>query len=251
MAHGRAQRHGDLQRAQPIFEHLSRGDEARRDAQLGVAPLELAQQHPGHALKDPCQLQLGQQAVQAVGALADLLQQQDRPLELRCPGRPQQVAEQAEVAAENAAKQKELDDRQAKMDAEDAERQAVRDAEDKARLARDFARNAEIKAEQDRVAEEQAAAQKVIDDENKRIADEQTALANETYRRAAEAEAERIAAEQAPDREKLFFFANLVDSLIGAKPELTTDTAKEILQQANAMLIEVAYDIRKSTEEMK
>lgn len=160
-------------------------------------------------------------------------------------------AKQAEVAAENARKQKELDDRQAKMDAEDAERQAVRDAKDKERLANEYARNAEIKAEQERVAEEQAAAQKVIDDENKRIADEQTALANETYRRAAEAEAERVAAEQAPDREKLLFFANLVDSLIGAKPELATDPAADIMLNAIAMLIEVAYDIRKQTEEMK
>jgi hypothetical protein len=165
--------------------------------------------------------------------------------------RLEEEEKQAKVAAENALLQAELAERQRKMDEEDAERQALRDAEDKERLAKEYARNAEIKAEQDKIAEEQAAAQKLIDDENDRLAKEKAEREAEEERKNLEAEAEARALEQAPDREKLLFFANLVDSLIGAQPILATDTAKEILQQANAMLIEVAYDIRKSTEEMK
>jgi hypothetical protein len=165
--------------------------------------------------------------------------------------RIEEEAKQAEVAAENAAKQKELDERQAKMDLEDAERQAINDKADAERREKEDKENRERQEKLDEQQAEQDAAQKLIDDENERIAKEAKDKADEEERLNLEAENEARALEQAPDREKLLFFANLVDSLIGAQPTLATDTAKEILQQANAMLIEVAYDIRKSTEEMK
>ncbi len=172
--------------------------------------------------------------------------------------RIEEERKQEEVAAENAAKQKELDERQAAMDKEDAERQAARDAEEKDRLSRDFARNAEIKekldaenaekqAEFDRVAKEQEEEREKLDKERL----EREAEAAEEERLNLEAENEARALEQAPDREKLLLYAGAVDGLIKCNPTLATDPAKEIARQAIAMLIEVAYDIRKSTEEMK
>jgi hypothetical protein len=165
--------------------------------------------------------------------------------------RIEEEAKQAKVAAENAAKQKELDERQAKMDAEDAERKALKDKEDKARLAEDYKRNAEIKRKQDLKDEQQRKAQKKIDDENARIAQEKADKERkEQEEREADEAAERALA-QAPDREKLLAYADRVDDLLTLPPVLTTDAAAEVLLQATSMLIEVAYDIRKMTEEMK
>lgn len=165
--------------------------------------------------------------------------------------RIKEEAEQAEIAAENKRLADELAERQAKMDAEDAERKAIRDREDQERLSRDFARNAEIKAAQDKVDEEQAAAQKKIDDENHRLQLEANERDAEEERKNLAAEEEARKLEQAPDRDKLLVFADSVDQLLKTKPTLDTDVANEVLLNAAAMLIEVAYDIRKMTEEMK
>ena len=165
--------------------------------------------------------------------------------------RIEEEAKQAEIAAENARVAANLAERQAKMDAEDAARQAVRDQEDTERRERDEAEAAKRRAEQDKIAAEQAEAQKLIDAENDRIAQEATNKEREEREAAEAAEAAERAAEQAPDRQKLLSFAIDIDDAIKGKPNLTTEPANEILRQATAMLIEVAYDIRTSTEEMK
>jgi len=161
--------------------------------------------------------------------------------------RIEQEEAQRMAAEENAAKQKELDERQAKMDAEDAKRKAEQKERDEAASFRAAKEQAERQAEFDKVAAEQEAERKQLDEARvKREAEEA-----EEERLNLEAENEARAREQAPDREKLMFFAALVDQLLAAKPTLATDTANEIMLQAASMLIEVAYDIRKMTEEMK
>ena len=161
--------------------------------------------------------------------------------------RIKEAAAQAETAAENARKQKELDDRQAKMDAEDAERQAIRDKEDAARREKEAEENAEKEAEFKRIAAEQEAEREQLDKERR----EREAAAAEEERKNLAAEEEARRAEQAPDRVKLLLFSDRVDELLKTKPTLATDAASDIMLQAAAMLIEVAYDIRKMTEEMK
>ena len=165
--------------------------------------------------------------------------------------RIEEERKQQEIAEENARKQKELDDRQAAMDLEEAERKAIQDKADQERREKEDKEARERQEEQDKIAEEQAAAQKKIDDENARLAQEK---ADKERREQAEAAAIEFAAralEQAPDREKLLTYADSVDELIKNKPTLATDAANDVLLQAVAMLIEVAYDIRQQTEEMK
>jgi hypothetical protein len=165
--------------------------------------------------------------------------------------RLEEEAKQAEIAAENKRVADELAERQRKMDEEDAERQAIRDKEDAERKAREDAEAAERKRKQDIIDEQQRKAQKKIDEENERLAREKREREEEEERKNLEAEAEARALEQAPDRVKLLAFADSVDDLLKNKPSLATDVAAEVLQQATAMLVEVSYDIRKMTEEMK
>ena len=103
---------------------------------------------------------------------------------------------QQKIAEENAAKQKELDERQAAMDADEAERKAINDKADAERREKEDKENRERQEELDKQAERQAAAQKVIDDENDRL-----------QREATIEEAAARALEQAPDRQKLLSFA--------------------------------------------
>jgi hypothetical protein len=154
--------------------------------------------------------------------------------------RIEEERKQQEIAEENARKQKELDDRQAAMDLEEAERKAIQDKADQER------REKEDKEARER-QEELDAQQVAIDEQQKELDD----IAREEERKKAKEEAEALALAQAPDRDKLLLFANAVDHLIGVKPTLDTDAGNEILLNATAMLIEVAHDIRTSTEEMK
>jgi hypothetical protein len=163
-----------------------------------------------------------------------------------------------EQAAENQRLADELAERQAAMDAEDVNRKEKQAAEDAERRKIDDADAAERKRKQDKIDEQQAAAQKKIDDENARIALETAATqlrereaAEEEERKNLEAENAARALEQAPDREKLLAYADRVDDLLVLPPVLMTDAANEVMLQAKSMLIEVAYDIRKQTEEMK
>jgi hypothetical protein len=172
--------------------------------------------------------------------------------------RIEQEEAQRMAAEENQRLADELAERQAAMDAEDVNRKEKQAAADAERRKIDDADAAKRKAEQDKIAAEQAAAQKIIDDENARIAQEaadkavkEQAERDEEERKNLEAEAEARAIEQAPDRDKLLLYADAVDHLIKVKPTLATDVASEVLLQAVSMLIEVAYDIRKQTEEMK
>ncbi|TFH52399.1 MAG: hypothetical protein E4G89_01530 [Methanothrix sp.] len=150
--------------------------------------------------------------------------------------RLEEEEKQAAIAEENRI----LREKMLAMEKEQAERD--RAAQKLADQRAEEARLIQKKIDDDRQAE--------LDKQEAALAEQQKIIDAETAKREI-AEAEAIAAAQAPDREKLLFFANLVDSLILAKPTLTTDRASEVLVQAIAMLIEVAYDIRRMTGEMK
>lgn len=155
-----------------------------------------------------------------------------------------EAIEQARIAAEQAEENRKLREQVEAMQAEQrkkdeaeaaerAEREAEARKESKAREAEARARADEAEKEARKLREEAAEKER-----------------KEQQEREAREAAERQLA-QAPDREKLLAFADRVDDLLTLPPTLTTDPANEILRQAKAMLIEVAYDIRKSVEEMK
>ena len=160
-------------------------------------------------------------------------------------------AKQDRIAEENAAKQKELDERQAKMDAEETDRKAAQkkiDDEATEKLALGvFQRQAEL----DKQAEDQTAEQKKIDDENARIAQE-TADKEESERKEQEereAEEKRLAA--APDAEKLEHWVEELDAAFGKCPLLDTDIANKIKALASSKLIALIGTIKNQIEEMK
>ena len=155
--------------------------------------------------------------------------------------------------------------------ARELEAQQLKEAQDK--LAKDAA---DAKAEQDRKDEEQAAAQKKLDDdraefeaekkasadaESKRVSDQQAeadaeaqtardaeiaeeaaadALAAKELADLAELEAAEEAAAIAPDREKLSKFAELITATAEAAPELEHDKARRVLARAVTQLTQLS-----------
>jgi len=167
----------------------------------------------------------------------------DLKLRLAIDAEEQRLKDEEARAAQEEENRK-LKEKIDKMEAEQAERDAE-DAKKRAEEAAEAQRKADIKAELERKAREKA------EDEARELREADEARRAEEERKNAEAEAEARAAEQAPDRVKLLAYADSVDELLKAKPTLATDIASEVLLNASAMLIEVAYDIRKMTEEMK
>ncbi len=171
--------------------------------------------------------------------------------------RAEDARKQAETEEENRKLREQLDAQKAKDDAaaEEKRQQEATDAAEQRK--KDDAEAAKRKAEQDKIDEQQAAAQKVIDQEKKKIADERAEIERkdaeekaEMDRIASEKEAAEIAALQAPDKDKLDLYASAVEGLIRNKPVLQSDAGNDVLLQATSVLVEVAYDIRKSNKEL-
>jgi hypothetical protein len=154
--------------------------------------------------------------------------------------RIQEEAEKAEREEENRRLKEKID----AMEREQEEQRRKEQAK-AAEEAAEAQRKADIKAELERKAREKA------EDEARKLREEKEERERQEAAEQARKEAEERALAQAPDREKLLTFAAKVDELLKGKPELATEEAREVLRQAEAMLIEVAYDIRKMTEEMK
>jgi len=138
------------------------------------------------------------------------------------------------------------------------ELQAELDKSRKANEERDQKRR-EYDAEQDRLIREQDdARQKALDDQQAEI-DRQTKEREDAVRAEGEAlfeanekqKAQELRDLQAPDVDKLSKYADAVDHLIGLKPVMGSTTGNAVILQAVSVMIEVVYDIRKSTEEMK
>ena len=109
----------------------------------------------------------------------------------------------------------------------------------------------ERQAELDKQAEEQAAKQKKIDDENARLAQEK-ADKEEADRKAVEEEvARKTELERAPDREKLLLYASDIEQLVGTGPVMQSQEGANTLIFACEQLTEVADTVRKCVEEMK
>jgi len=160
-------------------------------------------------------------------------------------------AKNEKIRLENEALKKQLAEAQAAAEAAAAEQRAKEQLEIKRAQAEREEAERKARAEHDaKIAKERAELaekQRLIDAENARIE-------RERQEKAAQEEAARLAAERlarAPDVEKLEHYASQIDQLIKAKPELSSDAGNEAMLQAISVLIEVAFDIRKATEEMK
>jgi len=162
------------------------------------------------------------------------------------------------AAEENERRQKELDERQAKMDAEDAERRAKQEAEDAERKAK--------QDEEDRIAREKQAAedavrQKELDEQQAELdqqAEEQLqeqeridAEKAERYRKEAEEAEAKLAAQQAPDVEKLRVFRGKIECAICESPMLETEAGKRIMLDINKALQALKLYITGKMEELK
>lgn len=151
---------------------------------------------------------------------------------------------------EEARLEKQRQEQEAEAEKLRAEREAI-EAE-KAKIAKaEEERQAKIRAEeqerQAKLAAELAERKRKIDEENARLA--RIAAEEEAERQRQEAEALRLA--QAPDAEKLEVYANRVDALLADKPELTTDAGKAAFLEAEAALVEVAFELRAHAGDMK
>lgn len=159
----------------------------------------------------------------------------------------------------------------------DADAQAEENRLLKEKLQKIEDEQAAINAETKRIADEEAAAQKVIDDarqaeldkqqaeidaEKKRIRDANEAQAAADAKEKADAEAaeeaERVAEEaaklaalQAPDLDKVLTFAALTKELIEAKPVMGSTKGADIMLDAIANLIEIEHDLLTRAEELK
>lgn len=149
--------------------------------------------------------------------------------------RLKEAAEKEELARKN----KELQDKVDKQEEENAERakadKKVADADSVLRKIKDDERQAEL----DKQAEEQAAAQKILDDDAAAKAQQE-----------ADDEAAELAAIQAPDKEKLTLFAQAIDHLVGVKPTLQSDAGNAILLDAVASLLQTKNYIETKREEL-
>jgi hypothetical protein len=152
----------------------------------------------------------------------------------------QKEAEAAEQAEENRKLREQVEAMQAEQRKKDEAEAAERAKREAQARKESEAREAEARARAEQAEKE---ARKLREEAAEKERQEQQ------EREAREAAERQLA--QAPDREKLLAFADRVDDLLTLPPTLATDPANEILRQAKAMLIEVAYDIRKSVEEMK
>ena len=172
--------------------------------------------------------------------------------------RIEEERKQQEIAEENARKQKELDDRKAAMDAEDAERRAKQEAEDAERKAK--------QDEEDRIAREKQAAedavrQKELDEQQAELnqqAEEQLqeqeridAEKAERYRKEAEEAEAKLAAQQAPDIEKLRVFRGTIECAICDSPMLETEAGKQAMRPIIAKLEEARDHVTTAMEELK
>jgi len=170
---------------------------------------------------------------------------QDIEMKLRiCVGQEKERIEeerrQAEIAEANRIEQEKLAAERAAFEAEKAQAAAERAETD--RIARD---QEALKAAKER--EELAEKQRAIDEESARLAAIRKAEEEAEYK----AEADRIAALQAPDKEKLEVFADNIKLLITNKPIMQSEAGADAMLEAIALLIEVEDDLRKRTEEMK
>jgi len=117
----------------------------------------------------------------------------------------------------------------------------------------------EYRAEQEhKQREEQAEQQRALDDQqaeidkqNKEREDAEQAEHDRVAKEEADAEAQKLKDLQAPDVDKLSKYADAIDHLIGLKPVMGSTAGNAVILQAVSVMIEVVYDIRKSTEEMK
>ena len=152
--------------------------------------------------------------------------------------------EQEAIAAEQAEENRRLKEEMEAMRKREQEREAAEAAE-RAEADRKLREEAEAKEAIEREAREK------LEAENRKLREEQERKEQAEREKAEREEAEARAAAQAPDREKLLAYADKVDALHKNKPTLDTDEGNSVLRQAVALLIEVAYDIRTATEEMK
>ena len=99
MADHQAAHDRDAERHQQLLGDLFQVEAVALDRDLG----ELAEHDAGQFLQLPGQQQVGQHPVDPVPGLVDVLQEQDRAVQVRRVGRADQRAEQAQVAADQAA----------------------------------------------------------------------------------------------------------------------------------------------------
>jgi hypothetical protein len=158
-------------------------------------------------------------------------------------------AAQDKIAADNAAKAKELQDRQDKMDAEEAERKAAQKVIDDAAAKKLAEENAEKQVEFDRVAKEQEAERKRLDQEREEREQAERDKEAEELQAREEAENEAALLAAAPDVEKLEAWA---DELRGMRPPiLATNAAQRVSVLAKEKVDAAITYISNEVEKMK
>jgi hypothetical protein len=153
--------------------------------------------------------------------------------------RLEEEAEKKRVEEENKALREKLE----KAEAEQKERDEA-DRKKREEEAAEEKRKADIKADAERKLREKAEA------EAEELRKEKEERERREAEEAAEKEAERIAAIQAPDKEKLATFSADIHSLIEGRPVLQSDAGNQIMLDAVASLIQVEEFINSKREEL-
>ena len=149
--------------------------------------------------------------------------------------RLKEAGEKEELARKNKELQLELEESRKANEERETKDREYREEQERVQREADDARQAEL----DKQAEEQAAAQKILDDE-----------AAAKAQKEADDQAAELAAIQAPDKEKLTLFAQAIDHLIGVKPTLQSDAGNAILLDAVASLLQTKNYIETKREEL-
>ncbi len=159
--------------------------------------------------------------------------------------------EKAELERKNAELQAELEE--SRKANEDRDRKQAEYDTEQARIIKEAADKeaADQKEKDDARQQELDDQQAEIDRQTKEREDAEKAEAEALFEANEKQKAEELAALQAPDVDKLNKYADAVDQLIRQKPVMGSTAGNEVMLQAVSVMIEVVYDIRTSTEEMK
>lgn len=173
------------------------------------------------------------------------LTKQDAEMKLRLAvdsekTRIKEEAEKAAIEEENRALREKLAEQEEAQRQRDAADALVRAEEREVQRKADAARQAELERQQ---AELEA--------EKQRLADEEAARLQTIYDAEQKAEAEKLAALQAPDAKKVEDYADLVKFLVDSKPVMGSTKGCEIIYEATAILTELEYTLREGAKELK
>ncbi len=154
-------------------------------------------------------------------------------------------------AEDQAAQQRKLDEQQAGLEAQAEAQRREQEKKDAAARAEQKEKDDARQKELDKQAKEQAAAQKVINDENVRIAQEQADKEAAELKAQADADAEEKRRAAAPDVDKLESLAKALEAIRDTRTTMQTEAGSYAMIQASDDLTATVATIRRLIEEMK